>query len=88
MNLTTFWGRPQEDWRDIYCLLKFQGNEPKSFKDLIAWQSPNSPQGCVNLAFDLAEARAAKYDNPVPEWIRNILINDKRDLRDNPDKPK
>ena len=37
------------------------------------------------MAFDLAEARAAKYENPVYKWVENILISDKRDARNLPD---
>lgn len=76
--VSTFWGRPLGDWCDIYSLLRFRGKELKSFKDLLEWNAPSSPQDCVNLAFDLAEARALNYNNPVPKWIENILLNDKR----------
>lgn len=81
----TFLGRPFSEWYDIYVLLKFQGKQPNSFKDLMNWYPPRSPQECVDLTFDLAEARAVGYDNPVPKWIENILINDRRPHRDLPE---
>lgn len=84
LPIDTFWGRPFSEWYDIYSLLKFRGNEPKSFKDMFSWRCPDSPQGCMNLAFDLAEARALKYDNPVITWVENILINDRRPHKDKP----
>lgn len=74
-----FWGREIEDWEDIYSLMVFREIPVKSFTDLLAWNAPASPQDCVNLAFDLAEARAMNYDIPVRSWVYNILVNDKRD---------
>lgn len=82
--MSMFWGRPFDDWYDIYILMRFRGNKPKSFKELIGWREPTSPQECVNLAFDLAEARAANYENPVPKWIENILNNDRRPHKEAP----
>ena len=82
MIVCMFWGRDIKDWEDIYSLLMFQGKPAKSFADLMAWRTPESPQGCVNLAFDMVEARAAKYENPVRKWIERILTNDRRDHTD------
>lgn len=60
-----FFGRTVPDWCDIYLILLFRGKEPKSFKDLFAWYPPSTPQGCMDLAFELAEARAEIKEIPV-----------------------
>lgn len=80
--INMFWGKKISDWVDIYCLLVFRGSVPQSLKDLFAWIPPETPNECMNLAFDLAEARAMKYDTPVQKWIANILTNDRRDYTD------
>lgn len=73
MNM--FFGRSSAEWTDIYKLLAFRKVPAASFKDLFAWVAPNSPQGCMDLAFELAQAREEIKDVPVYKWIENMLIN-------------
>lgn len=74
-EISLFFGKTMDEWRDIYALLQFRGKEPKSLRDLMAWQPPLSPQGCMDTAFDLAEARTLVKENPTIEWVRNMLTN-------------
>jgi hypothetical protein len=66
-------GREISEWVDIYKLLVFRGESPRSLRDLCNWRSPESPQGCVELAFELSEARAQITNHPVGGWVENLL---------------
>jgi hypothetical protein len=68
-----FFGKAISEWVDIYRVMKFNKESVESFKDLYKWKAPTSPQGCMDLAFVLAEARDTIKDTPVPRWVENIL---------------
>lgn len=68
-----YFGKELEDWMDIYCLLKFRGENPISLKDLYTWRPPLAPNACLLLGFELVEARKAITDSPVPKWIADYM---------------
>lgn len=76
--MITFMDRKVEEWQDIYCLVVFRGEEPRSLRDLHTWRAPLSPEGCLRIAFDLIEARQ-KYGlqaKVVAKWIERMLIEE------------
>lgn len=72
-----FMGKEVGDWQDIYALMIFRGQQPKSLRDLMQWQAPITPAGCLKVAMDLVEARLVPLNNEAAKWIEHWLINKK-----------
>lgn len=74
-SFITIMGRQAEDWRDIYCLLRAQGKEPKSLADLYVWRAPLDPDECLTIGLQLIEARRAhsSESEKVFDWLENLV---------------
>ena len=74
-------GRETSDWVDIYKLMVFSGENPKSLKDLYHWISPISPRECLDVGFELVRARNKVIDCPVESWLQEFFISGKMDCK-------
>lgn len=66
-------GKTTADWGDIYCLLCFTGQTPKSLKELMNWIPPATPEGCLKVGLDLIEARKSVSPEPAYLMLENFL---------------
>lgn len=66
-------GKTIKDWCDVYSLMKFYGEDPKSMSDLLAWKPPHTPIACLHLGLDLLEARKQFSSEVVKGWIETLM---------------
>lgn len=73
---TLFYGKPIQEWLDIYTILKYRKQEPRDLKDLFYFIYPSTIKECINLSFEYSNAIALKLDKdcPVLGWITNHML--------------